>query len=312
MIQQEVLESMNTTVGKQINGVVLMRDYKTNLAKNGTEYIVGSVQSGIQVQFKVWRQSAAFDILKAKDLQNVPVYIRSSVDLYNGVCSLVIDSVQEIDGFTADQFLPTKYNVDAYFESLIKSLSSRVSDKGAFIWKYVFENDEFVARFKIEFAARSHHDNCKGGLLAHTYKVLMLTDTILRMYPDLVSYDGKKDTDLSDLIYLGAVLHDIGKVDEMILGVYTVKSCTTHNYIGTEYISKIKDQIIVAYGEEWYYNLISIILQHHDEFGMPAKTVWAYLIHLIDVVEAKVTDIIQLMNNSVSGKICVDDKWLSM
>ena len=56
-----------------------------------------------------------------------------------------------------------------------------------------------MTRFKVEFAAMSHHDNCKGGLLAHTYKVLLLMKFVCRQYEAATT---KRGTDYTDLLYI--------------------------------------------------------------------------------------------------------------
>ena len=60
----------------------------------------------------------------------------------------------------------------------------------------------------------------------------------------------------------------------------------------------------------WYYNLISILLQHHDEWGEPCKTVYAKLVNLVDDLDAKLTSISEAMEEGVST-IQFDGKYLT-
>lgn len=296
-------------VGKPINGVVLMRDYKALVTKNGKDYIAGDLQSGVSVQFKSWASSAACAALKAEDYRNLPVYITGMVDGYNNTYSIVVDTVVAVDGFTVDMFLPVKYDSEKYFAALEKITKAAVSEKGHFIVdELLFKNEEVAARFKSEFAARSHHDNCKGGLLAHTYKVVYLMTVVKQMYPSLNVRGEAIDEDFFDLLIIGSVLHDIGKIDEMEYGVYTPVSVVTHNYLGVEHVNTIKDKIIEVYGEQWYYNLVSVILQHHDKYGMPAKSLAALITYTVDMFEATMTDIQQAIENSPEDKVYYDDR----
>lgn len=277
-----------------IQGVALIKDYSIRLTQGGKEYVAGKLQSGKSIGFKVWGNASAFSKLKNEAYENVPSYITAVGDNYGGHMSLVIESVQAVEGFTPDQFFPVKYNIDAYWEALKKLVASKVSDKALAICNSVlFENTELAERFKVEFAAKSHHDNCKGGLLAHTYKMVSLMSSVMAQYPALVSKAGVRDGEMCDLLYVGALLHDIGKTVEMNFGVYQPVSVVTHSYLGAEFIQKHKEAIISAYNEEWYYYLISIILEHHGEWGERPKTVVAKVVHLADVFDASLTELAQ-------------------
>lgn len=312
IIPQDFLKGL--THGQGLNGIILIKDYSVQLTRTNKEYIVGKLQSGIEVPFKAWGSSGAFTRLKAEAYENVPAYIVATSDEYNGVMSIVLESVQAVDGYTPDQFFPIKYNIDAYWETLQKTVASGVTPKGMELCnKVLFENAQVADRFKVEFAARSHHDNCKGGLLAHTYKVVTMVRSVLAQYPGLSAKAGVQDSDVRDLLYIGALLHDVGKVFEMSFGVYQPASVATHLFLGAELVAGFKDDIIAAYDEQWYYNLVSILIQHHGEFGERPKTVVAQIIHLIDVFDAHVTDIMQAVEAvDGSGTIRYEGSYLSI
>lgn len=312
IITQEQLK--NLVGGQAIDGIVLIKDYSVQMTRNNKEYITGRLQSGVERQFKAWGNSAAFANLKREAYENVPSYIRASGDDYGGTISLVLDSVQAVDGYTPDQFFLVKYNIDAYWEALKKLVASRVSAKALDICnKVLFDNEAVANRFKVEFAARSHHDNCKSGLLAHTYKVTSLIATIIQQYPGITSRTGVTDAQLVDLLIVGALLHDVGKIYEYEFGVYLPASCVTHKYLGAELINEHKAEIIAAYDENWYYNLISIMLEHHGQFGEPPKTVWAQVIHFADMFDANLTDVMQAVEAvDGQGTIKYDSAYLSI
>lgn len=314
MITQEQLQKM--TPNSSISGIILVKDYSIQLTKNNKEYVAGNLQSGVSVPFKVWNNSGAFTKLKNEAYENVPSFISGTVDGYGGINSIVIDSIQAVDGYTPDQFFPIRYNIDAYWDALQKQIEKRVSAKGVSICKKVlFENEEIASRFKNEFAASSHHDNCKGGLLAHTYKVINNMANIITQYPDLVNRDGAVNADFIDLLYIGSLLHDVGKVVEMNFGVYQPEAVVTHRYLGLEFITPYKDSIVTDYDETWYYNLVSILLQHHGDYGDPCKTIAAYLVHKADMLDSDLTLLVQTMetvSNVAGSKIKIDGKYLTI
>ena len=311
VVPQEVMKTLQSREGQLVNGAVLCKDYSVQMTKTGKPYIVGTLQSGCPVAFKVWNNSGAYGVLADGTFKGKVIEITGTVDMYNDIPSIVISTASAVkEGlYTPDQFLETKYNAEAYYNALVNKCKSVVSEKAFDILsKILFNNEDVVKKFKLEFAASGHHDNCKSGLLAHTYKVLSLTDFVIRQYPGLAW----SDADILDLVYVGAVLHDIGKTVEMDLGVYQMQSCVTHLYLGTEFISPFKADIVQAYSSEWYYNLISIVLQHHGEFDLKCKTVWSYVIHLVDCFEAKVTDLVQLMDAAPDGKIKTDMGYMTL
>ena len=67
-----------------------------------------------------------------------------------------------------------------------------------------FWDKEFLASYAGAPAARSVHHNYLGGLLEHSLEVAALCRHFTGIYPDL---------DLS-LLLCGALLHDIGKIEE--------------------------------------------------------------------------------------------------
>lgn len=314
VITKEQLQ--NLTPNTTISGIILVKNYSIALTKNGKEYVMGELMSGVSIPFKAWNNSGAFAKFKNEAYENVPSLITGSVDNYGGTISIIVDTVQAIDGYTADQFFPIKYNIDAYWDALKAQIEKRVSAKGVEICNNVlFNNTELAERFKYEFAAMSHHDNCKGGLLAHTFKVINNMANIVNTYPDLVKRDGVANQDFIDLLYIGCLLHDIGKTVEMQFGVYQPEAIVTHRFLGIEFIIPYKEVIISSYSDTWYYNLISILLQHHGEFEDPCRTVAAYLVHKADVFDSDMTLLAQTMesvNNADGSRIKIGGSYLTI
>lgn len=305
--------------GTVVSGVVLVSDYNISLTKNGKEYVSGNLLSGTKVPFKAWNNSTAFSKLKNEEYSNTPVFIRGTTDNYNNQGSIIIDDVTAVTDFTADQFLEQRYNVDAYFDATLKLLEANVSENAMKIVNSVL-TDDIKKAFKTEFAALSHHDNCKGGLLAHTYKCLSLLNWTLTTYKPLMSTPSESglvfSQDRKDLLFLGTLFHDIGKIREMNFGVYQNCAKVTHRYLGIEFLSPLKDFIVNNYSEEWYYDLVSILLQHHGEYGDPCKTLVSYIVSRVDLFESQMTLVQQLLNEklveSTSGsRISIDGSWLT-
>lgn len=291
--------------GDAVSGIILLKDVVRATTKNGKPFFHGSVCSGTDVSFKAWDNSEAFKMLEREDLAGKVVYISGNWSEYMGVFSIILDTVMtnaELVAIDPMNFIESKYNIDAYWSGLQNIMKSTLTEKGMLLAnKFLFENEEVANAFKVEFAAKSHHDNCKAGLLAHTYKVCYLMQVTLNLYKDIVD---------KDLVMLGVLLHDIGKIKEMHMGVYQPCSKVTHRFLGIEMLDK--DLIVENYGEDWYYELVSIMLQHHGEWGDPCKTVSARLVNLVDEFEAKAMLIKQAVDISDNcGTINIDGQYLS-
>lgn len=316
IIKQEVLKAGQNK--EPVSGVILVNNYSTALTKNGNEYITGTLQSGINIAFKAWGNTSAFTELKNNDYNNVPSYISGSFDTFGGSVSIIVDSINAVNGFTPDMFYPVKYNMSAYLDALKKLIDTRLTDKAKkYANKILFDNEEVLERFKVEFAASSHHDNCKNGLLAHTFKVCSNVNYLFNLYPNIpMRVNPDNPSDFIDLCMLGALLHDIGKIYEMEFGVYQPVSRVTHRYLGTELLSEYKEDIINDYSDIWYYDLISILLQHHGEYGDDCKTLCSFIVHEADNMDAKFTLVEQLLENpteaSSGKKIKIDSKVLNL
>lgn len=323
VISSEFLKQLlsgSVVAGTTVSGIILVNDYNVLLTKNKKEYISGTLLSGTRIDFKAWGSSNAFSKLKLEEYISTPAYITGTLDNYNGNISITVDDIQAVSGYSKDLFLETRYNVDAYYTALLKLMNNNVSDNAIKIVNSVF-TDDIISSFKTEFAATSHHDNCKGGLLAHTYKCLSLLTWTLNMYKPLYSIPSDEGLTLSqdrkDLLYLGVLFHDIGKLKEMNLGVYQNCAKVSHRYLGVEYLLPCKDLIIEVYGDEWWYDLVSILLQHHDEFGDPCTTLVSYIVSRVDLYESRMTLLQQLMSEKlVSGssgsKIYYDGRYLTV
>lgn len=308
VITKSMLEAKHVD-GEHLSGSILLKNCSVGLTKNGKYYCYGELTSGVDVEFKAWDNSSAFAKLRGGDLSGKVIDIVATWNEYMGRTSLVLETLGVVDNIPVENFLATRYNINAYFDALHDMLSKSLSEKGMKLAEdIVFSNESIAEAFRLEFAAKSHHDNCKGGLLAHTYKVCSLMNYTLSMYKNIAQTQDEKD-----LLMLGALLHDIGKIREMHLGNYTMESCVTHRFLGVELLDKAS--IVELYNEEWYYNLVSILLQHHGDFGDPCKTVVSAVVHKVDMFDSDMTLLSQkLEDNSVRevGSLKIDNKYLSI
>jgi len=149
----------------------------------------------------------------------------------------------------------------------------------------IFEEDKDISKkFAIYPAAKLWHGAYVGGLLEHTLRVAKLCEVASTFYPDC----------RKELLITGALLHDIGKTDEIstegffdyspkgrLVGHVSLGAVRVSQAIAA--ISKFPPQI----ADE----ILHLILSHHGtgEMGSPVepKTLEAMILHHSDMLDAQ-------------------------
>lgn len=304
--------------GTKLTGNILCINYDIKLQKNGQEYVTGTLHAEKDIQFKVWGSNTNLvNEFKTRDLKGKVINIDGEGNSYNGTISVILNDIG-IEGITntPDDFLIQKYDIDAYFKALSELVKATTSEQGfALATRILFNNTELNEQFKKAYAAISHHDNCRGGLLAHTFKVVRLMAFCTEQYPNmfLAKSDNLSKDDKKDLLIIGCLLHDLGKVVEMNMGVYQPEAVAKHGYLGIEILYAYKNDICGTYSDQWWYTLCSILLQHHGEYGEKPASLAAYFVHMIDLLDSRFTYLTDMIANSPEqDKIFYDDMILNV
>lgn len=302
ILTKEIVQSLADKA--TVDGYVLMDSYTTQVDKNTNTYLVGTMSGVGKINFKIWG-GALCDRLIADNHAGRICRVKGAVNDYNGNRSIVLDACDAYDGteFEVDDFLEHKYDAVDLFVKLRKLITDNCTESGVQIFDLLI--NPIKDRFCKEFAASFHHDSCPNGLLAHTYKTVRIVQ-IIKFYPELSKVVDK------DTLFLTAALHDIGKVREYCNGNISEDGMKmSHLSLGLEMIAPYRDKIIALKGEMFYNYLFSVIQQHHGEYGERPRTLVAYLIHLIDGIEAKLTDADDAVASATMTQIKLDDYKLS-
>ena len=296
----------------RVEGYVLIQSYATQPTKNGGTYIQGSLEAKGTLPFKVWSRSSAFDHLQKKNYSGVICRVKAETNLYNGMFSLILQDVisltkaefAEAELETA-KFLEPGYDGVAGFQELERIVKSHVSENAGKLFDAVF-TEPVRTRFQTEYAAIHNHDNVLGGLLHHSLKVTKLAEFIAH-YPSLLE---RIDP---DVLYLGAAIHDIGKILEYqngtISGSGKLISHTVSGIVALE--RSCAAQAVSLCGPEFYDRLLSVVGCHHGPYGEPPRTVEAYVIFLMDCLDSDLTILDQMVKNANGGQVKYKDMKLS-
>ena len=246
-------------------------DYASMLAYDGTDTI----------EAKIWSFS---DEIRNK-LSNGEVYkVVGKFKDYQGKMQLNITDI-ELVGDDVDKsafYEKAKINTEVLKQNILDYVDMIENN----VLKEVTSN--IISRYYTPFfnhpAAVSMHHNYISGLAYHTYSMLMLASTYIKMYSFLNS----------DIIYAGIILHDIGKVIELsgAKGTeYTFEGkMLGHISIGSNIIYATARDLGYEHTEEVTL-LNHIVLAHHGEmeFGSPKEPLIpeALVIHLVDLSDSK-------------------------
>jgi len=213
--------------------------------------------------------------------------VQGRVENYRGKLQLAIDRVRRAEPSEVDagDFLPqTKLDVDALYAKLREYGESIGNPWLRRLVASVIDDPELMPRLKRAPAAKMMHHAYLGGLLEHVVSLCGLARLVAAHYPEV---DG-------DLLMSGAILHDIGKLDELSydrsIGYTTEGQLLGHIMLEYELVTKKMDAI-EGFPAELKTVVQHMLISHHGqyEFGSPKKPMFreALLLHYIDDLDSK-------------------------
>lgn len=254
------------------------------LAKNGKEYcdLTLGDRSG-SILGRIW--SEKFEATMCDKLtEGMVINVTAQVTEYQGKLQLIVTMCTPGQNFDDEDFIPVSTrDLDEMFDELHNYINSidDVHMKG--LLKNLFDDGGVVELFKATPAAMKMHHAYKGGLLEHVLEVLAFAEPMAKLYQPCNR----------DLVITGVILHDIGKIEEIIWKNLSIEYSSKgklmgHIVIALELIDKYKPK---SFDGECERLLKHIILAHHGklEYGaavIPA-TIEAKIVSLADDASAK-------------------------
>jgi 3'-5' exoribonuclease len=249
------------------------------------EYVIGKMRNkASEFTYKSF-DADVVQAFKNTTYTNKLAVLDGKVEHYNGEKYLKVTQVKlSMDTDTSLYIKSLDY--EGLFTELITFINSgALSQQAVVILVELFKHPRWnlMQTVKIAYAAKAYHDNIRGGLLHHTIKGLRILQTLVQNDSRLAEY--------ADLLYVGWICHDLGKTLEIEDGVYSKIGFVTHITLAIEMITTLRDVILTQKGEDWYYRLLSCIDGHHGKYGAPPNTIYAYILHYVDMLESRTTTI---------------------
>jgi 3'-5' exoribonuclease len=215
------------------------------------------------------------------------VKVRAEVSRYNGKLQLNLEKVRRAaaDEFELADYVPqTRKDVQELWSTLVRTVDSFSDPFLQALVRSFLEDPVFAAAFREAPAAKALHHAWLGGLLEHVVSLLGICDVAAQHYPEINR----------DLLLTGAILHDIGKLEELSWGTsfgYTLQGqLVGHITIGIGMIEK-KLAALPAFPPNLRLLVEHIVLSHHGklEFGSPKLPMIpeAVLLNFLDDLDAK-------------------------
>ncbi len=272
--------------GERVISQFLVQSKQLLTTKSGKPYISMILQDRTgRVSAKVWDSALEFfDTFKVNDV----IKIDGNIELYNKELQVVVRRLRPAGADEVDlaDFLPRSENdMGQKFEEL-REYAGKISNQylKALLEKF-FDDADFVKKFMDAPAARNIHHVYVGGLLEHTLSTVRLCEYLSSHYPTLDS----------DLLLTMAILHDIGKVDELQVTPsisYTEQgNLLGHIIIGIQLIDE-KIAQIPEFPPKLRMLVEHMVLSHHgqSEWGSPRPPMIleAEILHRADDLDVKV------------------------
>ncbi len=267
--------------------VFLVKEKITAMAKNGKPYLtIRLMDKTGEVDSKVWDN---VDQLSSLFEKNDFLAITAKASVYLGKMQLIISDLRKMpeeDVILAD-FLPETdrsiKEMECELEELLKSITTPYL---APLLRSFFDDPEFMSLYRLAPAAKGMHHVYLGGLLEHSLAVAKLVDAVVPLYEGIDR----------DLLMTGALLHDAGKVREMIYARsfdYSDEGkLIGHITIGVEMIHE-RIATIPGFPVELAMLVKHLVLSHHGqyEYGSPKrpKTIEATILNYLDDLDSKIT-----------------------
>jgi 3'-5' exoribonuclease len=216
------------------------------------------------------------------------VKIQARSKTYNGKLELSLERIRraEPEEYDLADLIPhTEKSIGELKKKLADYLASVRNPWISALLDGVLDDPRVAGRFERAPAAKSMHHAYVGGLLEHVVSLCGLCRLMAEHYPDL---DG-------DLLIAAAVLHDVGKLDEMSYEravQYTPEGeLLGHILIGYDLVSR-KVDAIEGFPAELKTLVLHLIASHHGqyEFGSPKLPMFreALVFHYLDELDSRV------------------------
>lgn len=240
------------------------------------------------------------------------VKIQGTSQFYNGAMQVIVTHVERVDPSQVDesdfmQLSPQKV------EELLKDLATQLRSIRNIHLRNLAEcfliDEDLINKFRKSPAGVKNHHAYEGGLLDHVVSLMHLCKAVAPFYPQVDE----------DLLVLGVLFHDLGKVDELStdkgLAYSDEGQLIGHLVSGVSIVDRLIVEAEKLSGEpfplELGLRIKHMVVSHHGrlEYGSPKvpMTAEALALHYLDSLDAHMHGFDRLLADDANS----DSRWTS-
>lgn len=288
-----------------LEGFALLKRCDEKKAKNGSVYLdLILADKTDELPAKLWDYSGGN--LFAADMV---VKVRGSIEQYNGRDQFRIAQIRPAgasDAYNLSDLVPSSaVGGEQIFDMLMRRVRAfEDNDFKAIVSSILEEKKDKLVTYPA--ALRLHHAMV-GGLMLHTMSIVLLAESVCRIYPNVDR----------ELLLAGAILHDVAKTWELeanqlgLASGYTAEGeLVGHLVKGAMYVEETAKRLGVS--SEKATLLEHMLLSHHGvpEFGSPVRPMFleAEILSSLDALDAAIYEIHAATSKVEAGKF-TDRQW---
>lgn len=290
--------------GDNVNEIFLLADKQLRANRNADLYLLATLRdkSGM-ISGLMWNVTEErMQHISAGDM----VHVKGKIQVYQGGLQMIVTYIDLApdSSWNAEDFQSQpQANVGPMLDRLRELMSSLKSEKLRTLADCFMSDEALLNDMCAAPAGIKAHHAYHGGLIEHIVSMAEVADRLCGHYPDLNR----------DLLLLGVLLHDLGKVRELswepTLAYTDEGQLLGHMNIAIEILN---EKILQARGEmsgaefdsEDILRLKHMILSHHGrlEFGSPRvpMTPEAIVLHYIDNIDAKLHEFTRAIEDDMN------------
>lgn len=289
--------------GDKIGDLFICTEKNSAFSQKGSPYLNLRLRDRTgEMDAKIWDN---VDELDKRFKKGEVVFVQGRAVSYKNAIQLQVLNIRRVEEAETEpaDYLPTiTEDPEILFMELKAYMERLQSPHLRRLLEDLFTDERIRRGFLRAPAAKGFHHYQIGGLLEHTLSVVRLVHLTADHYKGLNG----------DLLIAGAILHDIGKIDEFSyqrLIEYTDEGrLIGHIVIGLRMVDE-KIAAIEGFPADLALGLRHILVSHHGdlEFGSPKrpKTLEALIVHYIDDLDAKVN----AFRETIANAEAEDSPW---
>ncbi|MEG1548014.1 MAG: HD domain-containing protein [Clostridia bacterium] len=294
----------------QVEGYCIIKSVTLKSNVKGSDYLdLVLCDAGGEVDAKLWDYSVE---QHGQYYPDTVIKIRATINLWKDAEQLKIDRIRNLaadDNVDMAELVPCAPRPgQEMYDELFATAENFTNADLRMLTQYILrENHEKLIKWP---AALKLHHAVRAGLLYHTCTMLEGAKALCDVYGKLYPID-------RELVYAGIILHDISKVDELVVGELGLAGSYSkcgqllgHISMGVANIERAAAELMID--DETKLQVQHILLSHHNqpEFGSPRYPMFpeAQIVSELDLIDSKLFEMYDALSAAKGGEF-TERQW---